>query len=66
MGEDFDYAAEFNSLDFDALKRDVDALMTAIAGLVAGRLRPLRAVLHPDDVARRRHVPHRRRPRRRR
>ena len=28
MGEDFDYAAEFNSLDFDALARDVDALMT--------------------------------------
>ena len=37
-----------------------------IAGLVAGRLRPLRAALHPHDVARRRHVPHRRRPRRRR
>ena len=28
MGEDFDYAAEFNSLDFDELARDVDALMT--------------------------------------
>ena len=28
MGEDFDYAEEFNSLDFDALARDVDALMT--------------------------------------
>ena len=28
MGEDFDYAAEFNSLDFDALASDVDALMT--------------------------------------
>ena len=28
MGEDFDYAAEFNSLDFDALANDVDALMT--------------------------------------
>ena len=66
MGEDFDYAAEFNSLDFDALANDVDALMTAVAGLVAGRLRPLRTVLHPDDVARRRHVPHRRRPWRRR
>ena len=33
-----------------------------VAGLVAGRLRPLRAALHPDDVARRGHVPHRRRP----
>ncbi len=28
MGEDFDYAAEFASLDLDALTRDVDALMT--------------------------------------
>ena len=28
MGEDFDYAEEFNSLDFEALARDVDALMT--------------------------------------
>ena len=37
-----------------------------VAGLVAGRLRPLRAALHPDGVAQRRHVPHRRRPGRRR
>src|SRR5579863_5454417 len=36
-----------------------------LAGLVAGRLRPLRAALDSDGVARRRHVPHRRRPRRR-
>ncbi len=28
MGEDFDYAAEFESLDFEALANDVDALMT--------------------------------------
>ena len=28
MGEAFDYAKEFNSLDFDALAKDVDALMT--------------------------------------
>jgi catalase-peroxidase len=28
MGEDFDYAKEFGSLDFDALAADVDALMT--------------------------------------
>ena len=27
-GEDFDYAAAFNSLDFDALEKDVDAVMT--------------------------------------
>ena len=28
MGDDFDYAAEFNSLDFDELVADIDALMT--------------------------------------
>jgi catalase-peroxidase len=35
MGEDFDYAAEFAKLDLDALKKDLEALMTDIAGLVA-------------------------------
>lgn len=29
MNEDFDYAKEFESLDFDALKADIDALMTS-------------------------------------
>jgi catalase-peroxidase len=28
MGEDFDYAKEFESLDYDALKKDLTALMT--------------------------------------
>jgi catalase-peroxidase len=28
MGDDFDYAAEFNGLDFDALNADIDAIMT--------------------------------------
>ena len=37
-----------------------------LAGLVAGRLWPLRAALHPHGLAQRRHLPHRRRPRRRR
>ncbi len=36
-----------------------------VAGLVAGRLRPLRSALHPDGVAQRGHLPHQRRPRRR-
>src|SRR5438105_2114068 len=30
-----------------------------VAGLVAGRLRPLRAAFHSDGVAQRRHIPHR-------
>ena len=50
MGEGFDYAEEFKTLDFDALAKDVDALMTQLAGLVARRLRPLRAALHPHDA----------------
>ena len=29
MGEAFDYAEEFNSLDLDAVVRDLHALMTA-------------------------------------
>ena len=33
---------------------------------MAGRLRPLRRALHPDELALRRHLPHRGRPRRRR
>ena len=66
MGEDFNYAEEFKTLDLDALKKDIEAVMTDVAGLVAGRLRPLRAALHSHGVAQRGHVPHRRRPRRRR
>ncbi len=66
LGEDFDYArgvqdARPRGAEAGHLRGDDD-----LAGLVAGRLRPLRAALHPDDVARRGHVPHRRRPRRRR
>ena len=37
-----------------------------LAGLVARRLRPLRPAVHPDGVARGRHLPHRRRSRWRR
>ena len=28
MGEDFDYAAEFSTLDLDALRQDIEAVMT--------------------------------------
>ena len=59
MGVDYDYAAEFATLDLDALKRDVVEVMTTLAGLVAGRLRQLRPAVHPHDVARGGHVPHR-------
>ena len=42
MDADFDYAAAFSSVDLDELTRDVDAVLTDLAGLVARRLRPLR------------------------
>ncbi len=59
MGEAFDYAKEFKSLDLKAVIKDLTALMTDFAGVVAGRLRPLRAAVHPDGLAQRRHLPHR-------
>ena len=66
MGEEFDYAEAFKTLDLEAVKKDIETVMTDLAGLVAGRLRPLRAALHPHGVAQRGHLPHQRRPRRRR
>ncbi len=64
MGERFDYAKEFQSLDFAALKKDLAALMTDVTGLVAGGLRSLRPVVRPHGVAQRGNVSRRRRPRR--
>ena len=66
MGEAFDYAKEFKSLDLNAVIKDLACVDDGLAGVVAGRLRPLRAAVHSHGVAQRRHVPHRRRPRRRR
>ena len=57
-GEDFDYAAEFAQLDLAALKADLREVMTTSQGLVAGRLGPLRAAVHPHGLAQRRHLPH--------
>ena len=49
MGEDFNYAEEFKTLDVEALKQDLIKVMTTSQDVVASRLRPLRAVLHPDE-----------------
>ena len=65
MGDDFDYAEAFKSLDYAAVKRDLHRPDDRQPALVAGRLRPLRPLLHPHGLAQRRHLPHRRRPRRR-
>ena len=66
MGDDFDYAKEFASLDVEALKKDVHQADDDVAAVVAGRLRPLWPAVHPHELARRRDVPHRGRPGRRR
>ena len=66
MGADFDYAAEFATLDLEAVKRDLAGPDDRLAGVVAGRLRPLRPAVHPHGLAQRGHLPHQRRPRRRR
>ena len=42
MGEDFNYAEEFKTLDLDAVDQGPDRIDDRLAGLVAGRLRPLR------------------------
>ena len=66
MGKGFNYAEAFKSLDLKAVKAGHLRADDHVAGLVAGRLRPLWSALHPDGVAQRGHLPHQRRPRRRR
>ncbi|MGC9517109.1 MAG: hypothetical protein ACP5C3_05340 [Methanomicrobiales archaeon] len=51
MDEDFNYAKEFKSLDFDKLKKDLHEFDERIARLVAGRLWPLWAFIHPYGMA---------------
>ncbi len=51
MGEAFDYAKEFESLDLDAVIKDLRALDDGLAGVVAGRLRSLWRAVHPHGVA---------------
>ena len=66
LGEEFDYAEAFNSARPRRGQAGHRGRPDDLAGLVAGRLRPLRPVHDPDGVAQRRHVPDQRRPRRRR
>ena len=51
MGEGFNYAKEFKSLDFGRRDQGPARLDDCLAGVVARGLRPLRAVLHPHGVA---------------
>ena len=63
MGEEFNYAEEFKKLDLEALKKDLYALMTDSQDWWPADYGHYGRALHPDGVAQRRHLPHRRRPR---
>ena len=66
MGAGFDYAEEFKTLDLDALKRDIEAVMTTSQDWWPADYGHYGPLLHPDGLAQRGHLPHQRRPRRRR
>ena len=57
MGDDFNYAEAFRSLDLDAVKKDIRDADDDVTGLVASRLWSLRAVFHSDGLAQRGHLP---------
>ena len=59
MGADFAYAEAFRSLDLARRQEGPARADDRLAGVVAGRLRPLRRPLHPHGLAQRRHLSHR-------
>ena len=63
MGEEFNYAEEFKKLDLDALKKDIEAVMTTSQDWWPADYGHYGPLFIPDGVAQRRHVPHLRRPR---
>ena len=66
MGEDFNYAKGFKSLDFKAVKKDLRELMTKSQDWWPADFGTLRTSIHSHGMAQRRYVPHWRWPRRRR
>ena len=66
MDPDFDYAAAFATLDLDAVKKDLVALMTDSKPWWPADYGPLRTVLRPHGLACRRYLSHPRRSRWRR
>ena len=65
LGPDFDYAAEFATLDLEALRRDLLALMTDSQEWWPADYGHYGPPVHPHGLAQRRYLPHQRRSRRR-
>ena len=59
MGEDFNYAKEFKSLDLAAVKKDLAALMTDSQDWWPADFGHYGPSVHSHGVAQRRHLPHR-------
>ncbi|MEZ5893639.1 MAG: hypothetical protein R3C58_10940 [Parvularculaceae bacterium] len=57
MGDGFDYAAEFATLDLAAVKKDIADLMTTSQDWWPADCGHY-GLLHPHGVAQRRHLPH--------
>jgi catalase (peroxidase I) len=66
MGKDFNYAKEFKSLDYKALKQDLLKVMTDSKPWWPADFGHYGPAVHPHGVAQRRYLSHRRRARRRR
>ena len=66
MGKEFNYAEEFKTLDLNAVIKDLHALMTDSQDWWPADFGHYGAAVHSYGVAQRGHIPHRRRPRRRR
>ena len=59
MGEDFNYAKEFKSLDLAAVKKDLAALMTDSQDWWPADFGHYGPFVHSHGMAQRRHLPHR-------
>jgi catalase-peroxidase len=60
MGDNFDYASEFKTLDLQAVKKDIVDLITTSQDWWPADYGHYGPVLHPHGLAQRRNLPHRR------
>ncbi len=65
MGKEFNYAKEFKQLDLDALKKDVEAVMTTSQDWWPADYGHYGIALHSHGLAQQQRLPHLRWPRRR-